>query len=195
MPEAFVDPCKVLAMQRFKIIAITCAALFSIPFAAAAMDAHVNDSHEQENEQETHHHDQAKHDDHGGAQHMNNEHKDMPSDGSMIIVGSQVTNGVKGMAHLNDVSETMAKMGMKTTHHFMIVFVDEATGEKIETGTVTLKMTYPDAKVGETVELQGMGGHFGADVLLDIQGEYHFKLKTKLADGKNRKYHFHQVIK
>jgi hypothetical protein len=182
-------------MKRFKIIAITWAALFSIPFAAIAMDDHVHDSHGQENKLETHHHDQVKHDDHGGTQHMNNENAEMISDGSMIIVGSQVSKGVKGMAHLNDVSETMAKMGMKTTHHFMIAFVDEATGEKIENGTVALKITNPDAKVGETVKLAGMGGHFGADVPLDIKGEYHFKLATKLADGKNRKYHFHQVIK
>lgn len=114
--------------------------------------------------------------------------------GGMMIVGNMTSKGIKGMAHLKDVSATMSEMGMKATHHFMIAFVDEATGEQIEKGKVALKITNPDAKVGEAIELVGMQGHFGADVVLDMKGEYHFRLGTKLADGKQRKYHFHHVI-
>jgi hypothetical protein len=131
----------------------------------------------------------------GSAQDVQNKHDGMSTDGSMFIVGSMTSKGVKGMAHLKDVSEMMAKMGMKTTHHFMIAFVDVETGEQIENGTVALKITNPDAKVGEAIELIGMQGHFGADITLDMEGEYHFRLGTKLADGKKRKYYFHQVIK
>ena len=40
----------------------------------------------------------------------------------------------------------------------------------------------------------GMDGHFGADVTLDMPGEYHFRLGTELADGTKRKYHFHHVV-
>lgn len=119
----------------------------------------------------------------------------MSTDGLMFIVGSMTSKSVRGMAHLKDVSEAMAKMGMKTTHYFMIAFVDEATGEQIESGTVTLKITNPDGKVGEAIELIGMQGHFGVDIALDMEGEYHFKLATKLADGVKRKYHFHHVNK
>jgi hypothetical protein len=37
----------------------------------------------------------------------------------------------------------------------------------------------------------GMDGHFGADIVLDKKGMYHFKIGTKLADGKKRTYHQH----
>ena len=128
------------------------------------------------------------HDANDGAGH----HDGMSADGKMAIVGSMSSKGVKGMAHIKDVKETMAKMGMKATHHFMIAFVDEETGEQIEKGKVALKLINPNAK-SETIELIGMDGHFGADVTLDMKGEYHFKLGTKLEDGTKRKYHFHYV--
>ena len=120
-------------------------------------------------------------------------HDKMLADGSMAIVGSMSSKGVKGMAHIKDVKEAMAKMGMKPTHHFMIAFVNEETGKQIETGTVALKLTNPDAKISETIELIGMDGHFGADIVLDMEGEYHFRLGSKLEDGVKRNYHFHYV--
>jgi len=181
-------------MSKFKLTVIASVVLFSIPFVAAAMDEHGQDSHGHEKAAEANHHSDMMPDGHGQAHDMRNEHAGKTQNGSMIIVGSQISKGVRGMAHLKDVSAAMAKMGMLSTHHFMIAFVDEATGEQIETGMVALKITDPDAKVGETIELIGMDGHFGADVILDMKGEYHFKLGTKLADGENRKYHFHQVI-
>jgi hypothetical protein len=127
------------------------------------------------------------HGDHGSSHATHGGGDGMSEDGSMMIVGSMVSKGVKGMAHLKDVSAKMAEMGMKTTHHFMIAFIDENTGDLIETGTVALKVTNPDAKVGDPIPLMGMDGHFGADVTLDMG--------TKLADGTKRKYHFHHVVK
>lgn len=120
--------------------------------------------------------------------------KSMDEHTGMIIIGSQVNQGVKGMAHLKDVKEAMAKAGKQATHHFMIAFADEKTGVQIEQGVVALKLTDPNGKVMEAVELVGMDGHFGADIVLDLEGEYHFKLGTELHDGRNRKYHFHQKI-
>lgn len=170
-------------------------ALLSIPFVVAAMDGHEHGSQGHEKAAEAKKHGEMNHSGHGGSSDSHSQHDGMSSDGSMMIVGSMTSKGVKGLAHLKDVSETMAKMGMKTTHHFMIAFVDEVTGEQVESGVVALKVTDPDAKVGETIELIGMDGHFGADIALDMEGEYHFRLGTKLADGKKRKYHFHHVIK
>lgn len=115
------------------------------------------------------------------------------ADGKMAMLGAQTIKGVHGMAHIKDVSAAMAKAGMTSTHHFMIAFADEGTGKQIVSGTVALKITNPDAKVGETIELMGMDGHFGADVVLDMPGEYHFRLGTRLEDGTSRKYHFHYV--
>jgi hypothetical protein len=177
-------------------------ALLSVPLVVTASGQHEHGSHAQAESADTQtetadaqaetadagHHGDADHD-------MQKEHDGMSTDGSMFIVGSMTSKGVKGMAHLKDVSEMMAKMGMKTTHHFMIAFVDEATGEQIENGTVALKITNPDAKVGEAIELIGTQGHFGADITLDMEGEYHFRLGTKLSDGVKRKYHFHHVNK
>jgi hypothetical protein len=135
------------------------------------------------------------HGEHGESHSMHGGEKGMSADGSMLIVGSMVSKGVKGEAHIKDVSAKMAEMGMKATHHFMIAFIEEGTGEQIEEGTVALKITNPDAKVGDPIPLIGMDGHFGADVTLDMPGEYHFRLGTKLADGTKRKYHFHHVVK
>ena len=176
-------------MKSLKIMTMLLIALMILPLVAYAMS---HGSHDHKKAAEMDHHGEMKHNDHDD---HNQTAGTASSEGSMIIVGSMVSKGVKGMAHLNDVSATMAKMGMTTTHHFMIVFVDEASGEQIDTGSVALKITNPDAKVGEAIELIGMDGHFGADVILDMAGEYHFKLGTKLADGTKRKFHFHLVVK
>ena len=182
-------------MNKLKSIAIVWVALLCFPFAAAATDGHDHSSQGQEKSTAEIQHGGTTHDHHGQTHDMHDgQDGAAASSGAMMIVGSMVSKGVKGMAHLMSVSGTLAELGMKTTHHFMITFVDEATGEKIEKGTVALKITDSDAKVGETIELIGMDGHFGADLILDMKGEYHFKLGTKLADGVKRKYHFHQVV-
>jgi len=119
--------------------------------------------------------------------------QDATAGGAMAIVGTMTSKGVKGMAHIMDVSEVMAKIGYKTPHHFMIAFANENTGEQLTQGTVVLKLTNPDYKVSDELELKEMDGHFGVDLVLDMDGEYHFQLGVKLADGFQRKYHFHFV--
>jgi hypothetical protein len=158
-------------MKKLKLVSILLMTLLSAPLLASAASHQGHDSH-------------ATHSEHDG----------MTAEGSMMIIGSMVSKGVKGMAHLKDVSATTADMGLKTTHHFMIAFIDEKTGEQIESGIVALKITNPDAKVGDPIPMMGKDGHFGADVILDMPGEYHFRLGTELADGTKRKYHFHHVI-
>lgn len=116
--------------------------------------------------------------DHASA--MADEHK------QMIRVGEQTVDGVEAMVHLNDVKATMAKMGMKETHHLMIMF--EQNDKKVTDGTVAVKIKGPDGKEGEAIKLMGMEGHFGADVVLAAKGHYTFTFGTKLADGKNRKF-------
>lgn len=114
----------------------------------------------------------------------------------MVMLGDEVKDDVKGAAHLKDVSAAMAKMGMKENYHFMIMFMDTKTGQPIETGTAAVKITDPSGKeAGAPVELMGMEGHFGADIALPEKGEYHFKVGTKLPDGKKRQYHFHYTVK
>jgi len=125
-----------------------------------------------------------------GMKHEGMEHGSMMMEGGMIMLGDQTEEGVKAMAHLKDVKEAMSKMGMKTTHHFMVMFVDTKTGDPIETGTVAVKIKGPAGKEAEALELMGMQGHFGVDIALPEKGEYEFKVGTKLPDGKKRQYEF-----
>lgn len=111
----------------------------------------------------------------------------------MIMLGEETEEGVKAMAHLNDVKAAMAKMEMKETHHFMVAFVDAAE-EPVTEGTVAVKIKNPAGKEGKAIKLIGMEGHFGADIVLPGKGEYHFKVGTKLADGNKREYHFHYTV-
>lgn len=126
--------------------------------------------------------------DHGDMKGM--DHKGMDMGGKMIMLGNEEVDGVMGMFHLNDVREKMAEHGMKQTHHIMVAF-EGADGEAIEKGMVAVKIEDPDEKVGSAIKMMGMQGHFGVDITLDKKGMYHFKIGTKLADGKKRTYHMH----
>jgi len=98
------------------------------------------------------------------------------------------------MAHLKDVREIMAKMNLDATHHFMIAFVDEKTGKQIESGKVALKIKSPDGNISSPVELIGMQGHFGADIVLGKHGEYEFIVGSELPDGLKRNFNFHYAM-
>lgn len=131
---------------------------------------------------------------HGSMEGMKHgEHSGMMMGEGMVMLGEETEEGVKAMAHLNDVKAAMAKMGMKETHHFMVAFVD-AAGKPVTEGTVAVKIKDPAGKEGGAIKLMGMEGHFGADIVLPEKGEYHFKVGTKLPDGKKREYHFHYSV-
>jgi len=117
------------------------------------------------------------------------EHVGMSTEGKMFMLGVHEVDGVKGMAHINDVRAQMAEHGMSQTHHIMIAFEDIASGDAIESGSVAVKIEDPDGNISEAIKLMGMDGHFGVDMTLDKKGMYHFKIGTKLADGKKRTFH------
>ena len=114
----------------------------------------------------------------------------MMMEGDMIMLGETIEDGVKGMAHLNDVGAAMAKMGMKENYHLMVMFNDSATGAEISGGTVAVKITDPAGKEIGPVSMMAMSGQFGADLALTEKGEYRFVVGTKLADGKTRQFRF-----
>lgn len=173
-------------------LSIIVAALFvlSLPLGAFAM------SHEKgEMEHKGHEHmekmEHKDHDDHKGHDdHSGHGHGSMAAKGDMIVLGDDSDDDVKAMAHLKDVSEAMSKMGMDTTHHFMVMFVDEKTGEPINEGTVAVKFEGPNDRESGPVKLMGMQGHFGADLSLTEKGKYEFKVGTKLPDGEKRQFEF-----
>ena len=158
-------------MKKTLVTLLTAALVAILPLAATAAQDH--DSHARKMDQETH-----TSVDYGDA-HMN-----------MVIIGEQSVDGVMAMAHLNDVRAATAEMKMKETHHMMLLFMDEASGEPIDTGTAAVKITDPSGKEGDAVRLVVMNGHFGADIELMGPGEYHFTIGTKLADGKKRQFDF-----
>lgn len=121
---------------------------------------------------------------------MNHEQGSMAMNGEMIMLGAEVKNGVKGMAHLKDVSAAMTKMGMTTTHHLMMMFSNVQSGQSMEQGSVAVKVTTPSGQQLKALKLIGMQGHFGADVTLDETGIYQLSIGTRLDDGKKRIYTF-----
>jgi hypothetical protein len=127
--------------------------------------------------------------DHGSMGKKGDKHK------GMLTVGEQVVEGVKAIVYLNDVKATMAKMGMKETHHLMIHFYDTKNGKTIEEGTVAAKITGPDGMEGAPIKLIGMDKHFGTDVILEQKGNYVFTLGTQLADGVKRQFELKYEVK
>lgn len=114
----------------------------------------------------------------------------MAMQGQMMMLGADVQHGVEAMAHLKDVTSAMAKVGMETTHHLMLMF-HEVTGRKaLDQGSVAVKITMPDGTQGKPLKLIGMQGHFGADVTLNQPGTYLFTVGTRLDDGTKRVFTF-----
>jgi hypothetical protein len=169
--------------KRLTVMLVACF-VASLPLVAVSME-HKEHDHSSHSGMD---HKDMEQMDHKGMEHM--EHGGMAMQGDMMMLGDQVEDGVKAMAHLKDVKESMSKMGMSETHHFMVMFVDVASGEPIEQGVAAVKIVDPSGNTSEPVALMGMQGHFGADVALSPQGEYVFKLGTKLADGKKRQFEF-----
>lgn len=148
------------------------------PLTVAAMDDHKHHGSKTP----------AKKDAHAGHDHKS--HSGMEMDGDTLMLGEQVVEGVEGMAHLKDVKEAMAKVGMNHTHHLMVEFIDLAKGQGIEQGIAAVKVINPAGKESDAVALVGMDGHFGADLILSEKGDYLFKVGSKLPDGKKRQYEF-----
>ena len=112
----------------------------------------------------------------------------------MMMLENQTEDGVTAMAHIKDIHEGMAKMGMDQTHHFMVMFTNDATGKPIATGSVAVKIKDPAGKEGKALPLMamnmGMGAGFGSDITLPAKGKYELIVGTKLEDGKKRVFHF-----
>jgi len=173
-------------MKKICTILLTALFALSVPLMASAM------SHEKEHME----HGKMEKMEHGSMEGMKHEeHGGMMMEKGMVMLGEKTEDGVKAMAHLNDVKDAMAKMGMKETHHFMVMFMDVKSGEPITEGTVAVKIEGPAGKTSDPVKLMGMEGHFGADIVLTEKGKYEFKVGTKLPDGQKRQYEFEYEVK
>ena len=113
----------------------------------------------------------------------------------MATVGEQTVVGVKAVVYLKDVKETMAKMGMKETHHLMIHFFSAKDGKTITEGSAAAKIKGPDGVDKPVIKMMGMEGHFGADVVVEQKGAYVFTIGTQLADGVKRQFELKYEVK
>lgn len=143
----------------------------------------------------------------GAADHSSMSGMDHGSSGSMagmshvskgagqILIGSDSRDGVRGTAHLDNISKAMAELGRKETHHLMITFKEDKGGKAIDNGAVAVKVTDPAGAKGEAIKMLAMEGSFGADLTLAKTGKYTFEIGSKLADGKTRQFRFEYTVK
>jgi hypothetical protein len=138
---------------------------------------------------------------------MEHEHEGMPMDhgsmkmehgGGMMAMGKlaheEVVDGVKAAFNIIDIKAKMKEMGMKETHHIMVVFSDAKSGAKLSEGEVNVKIVGPDKKE-QVKELVSMEGGFGSDFTMPEKGKYGIMTKFKLKDGKVRSVKFGYVVK
>ena len=129
--------------------------------------------------------------DHGqGAMKM--EHGGMMSMGK--LAHEEVVDGVKATFRVIDIQQKMKEMGMKETHHIMVMFTDAKTGKTMSGGEAKIKVMGPD-KSEQVKDLMGMEGGFGSDFTMPKKGKYGVMCKFKLADGKVRSVKFWYSVK
>ncbi len=128
--------------------------------------------------------------DHGsnGKESMHKGHDMGGQKDDFVEIGKDAQKGVVATVKVKTYDEktlaSMAKMGMDATHHVMVFFTDEKSGDEIAGGKVALKVKGVEAK---PVMLMLMGTGFGGDVTLK-EGMFTFEIGTKLEDGKKRQF-------
>lgn len=110
------------------------------------------------------------------------------------LAHEEVVDGVKATFEVLDIKAKMKEMGMKETHHIMVVFTDAKSDKKLSEGDVKVKVMAPD-KSEQTKDLMGMEGGFGSDFILAQKGKYGVMCKFQLKDGKVRSAKFWYTVK
>lgn len=137
-----------------------------------------------------------------GSDGMAMEHEGMNMTEDMIMLGNDAQAGVKAMAHAQVYDEAaraaLAKMGQEGTHHFMVMFRDQQSGEMISEGRVAVRVKAAGGEWSSPVQLMPMkmemGNGFGADIKL-AAGTYQFNIGTLMADGQKRIFRMESSIK
>lgn len=118
--------------------------------------------------------------------------------GGMMSMGKlaheEVVDGVKATFNVIDIKAKMAEMGMKETHHIMVVFTDVKSGKQLGEGEVKVKVQGPD-KSEQLKDLMAMEGGFGADFTMPKKGKYGVMAKFQQKDGKVRSIKFWYTVK
>ncbi|MGK2905330.1 MAG: hypothetical protein ACSLFH_03175 [Desulfuromonadales bacterium] len=105
-----------------------------------------------------------------------------------VEIGTDTQDGVVATVKVKTYDEktlaSMKKMGMDATHHVMVFFTDQNSGDEIAGGMAALKIKGSEA---DPVMMMLMGAGFGGDVALE-DGMHTFEFGTKLEDGKKRQF-------
>ena len=159
-------------MKRFTFAMMVLIIAMGMPMVAIAMD---HGSHDKEMSKDM------DHDMHKG-------HDMAAKDGDFVEIGKDTQDGVVATVKVKTYDEktmaTMEKMGMNATHHVMVFFTDEKSGDAIASGKAALKIKGSDAKP-DMLMLMGTG--FGSDVSVG-EGMATFEIGTKLEDGQKRQF-------
>ncbi len=126
--------------------------------------------------------------------HMDMGHGDHSSMDMGKVAHQDVVDGVKVTFTIIDYKGKMKEMGMKETHHIMVMFKDAKSGKALTSGEVKVKVMSPD-KSEQTKDLMEMGDGFGSDFTMPAKGKYGIMAKFKLADGKVRSAKFWYTVK
>lgn len=121
----------------------------------------------------------------------------MKHDGMMSMgkrVHEEVIDGVKATFQIIDIQQKMKEMGMKETHHIMVMFTDAKTKKMLVGGEAKIKVVAPD-KSEQIKDLMGMEGGFGSDFTMPTKGKYGVMCKFQMKDGKVRSAIFWYNVK
>ena len=134
--------------------------------------------------------------DHEGCEHgsMGSGHGEHAMMSAGKTTHEEVVDGVKATFTVIDIQQKMKEMGMKETHHIMVMFTDVKTGKTISRGEAKIKVAGSDQSE-QVKDLMGMEGGFGSDFTLAKKGKYGVMCKFKLADGKVRAAKFRYIVK
>ena len=178
--------------------------LLSLPLAVGAMEGMKHGDHDktekmEHGSMEGMKHEGMKMDDGKKMDHDMHKGHDMAAEGADFVeIGKDTQDGVvvtvKVKAYDEKTRATMEKMGMNATHHVMVFFADEKSGDAIAAGKAALKVKGSGDDSAKPAMLMLMGNGFGTDVNLEGM-MITFEIGTKLEDGKKRQFEvgFHNM--
>jgi hypothetical protein len=166
-------------MKRFTIVMLTLVVAMGMPMFAGAM------SHESTGDKTMDHTmDHTKGMSHGKQM----DHAMAGENADFVEIGTDTQDSVVATVKVKTYDEktlaSMKKMGMDATHHVMVFFTDQKSGDDVAGGMVAMKIKGSEA---DPVMMMQMGSGFGGDVALK-DGMYTFEFGTKLKDGKKRQF-------
>lgn len=182
-------------MKRLIVTILAVAFAMGMPVAALAMKHMDHAEHGKVMAEEKMQHGDMEHADEGmhkghekkmeHAKEMSHDmHKghDMGND-DFVEVGKDTQKGVVATVKVKAYDDKTVEM-IGATHHVMIYFTDEKSGETVGGGKAALKVKGQD---GKPAMLMQMGDGFGADVKLEGMMNT-FEIGTKLDDGEKRQF-------